>query len=255
VKHLISVALLLTPGVASAQQSIAPTAPWSGAYAGITGGLTIHRASTATVVAAPGAYFITTDPAQIAEAGRGTISAVRGMGGLRSGYDWHPSSALIGIAIDLDWMPATAARSLTTRYLSYAASFTTTQSITSHWLVTLRPRIGIRAGRSLAYATGGIAVDESRYSSTFTDRAYAALEHTVTPPRTKGWIAGGGVERSLVGKWTWNAEYLFLNLPPASMTGSVTQRYGAAGVLLRDSVELRRHVVRVGVDYHFSSKQ
>jgi len=245
----LTVALLLTPTFADAQQSAASTTPWSGAYGGVIAGLAIHRAATATTVQSPGAYFITTDPSQIVSAGQGAIAALRGIAGVRAGYDVHRSRLVVGLAIDVNAMPVNAVRSVTTRYQSFPATFTTTQSIATNWLLTVRPRIGRVARSSLIYATGGLAVADPTYSSTFTDLAYAASEYTLTSRRARGWAIGGVVERAWRTNWTFTAEYLLVRLLPTSASGGVSQTRGDTAVRLLDFVNPTVYAVRAVLKY------
>src|SRR6266550_9105114 len=99
--RLLTAAIVLSPALAFAQTSSVSSKNWSGVYAGVIGGVTIDRAATQTSVASAGAYFVVSDPAQIAAAGRGKIKIDNPIGGFRGGFDWQRHHFLVGASVDV----------------------------------------------------------------------------------------------------------------------------------------------------------
>jgi outer membrane immunogenic protein len=95
----------------------------------------------------------------------------------------------------------------------------------SRWIATARGRAGYAIDRVLLYVTGG--------------GAFANLQAPGITTTGTGWTAGAGVEFALAQNWTAKAEYLFVDIPNASI---------AAGA----SAKFTESMARVGVNYKFS---
>src|SRR6266700_2906810 len=102
------------------------------------------------------------------------------------------------------------------------------------WLSTVRGRVGYAFDRFLPYVTGGLAVGDVK--GAITTPPVTILSGTNTQA---GWTLGAGVEYAFTPSLSAKAEYLFVDL------GSSTPVPG-------DSVELRAHVVRGGLNWRFN---
>ena len=94
----------------------------------------------------------------------------------------------------------------------------------SRWISTVRARAGYAIDRVLLYVTGG--------------GAFANLQGPGFTTTGTGWTAGAGVEFALAQNWTAKAEYLFVDIPNATVTGG--------------SAKFTESLARVGVNYKFS---
>jgi outer membrane immunogenic protein len=119
-------------------------------------------------------------------------------------------------------------------------------------LGTLRGRLGYAMDRTLLYATGGLAWGRMRV----TDREFGTAILAVNPVGMEksdtqtylGYAVGGGVETALLDNFTFNAEYLYVNLPPQpyifAFLPSASQTSGT-------SVGWQGHTLKFGVNYLF----
>jgi outer membrane immunogenic protein len=130
------------------------------------------------------------------------------------------------------------------------AFFTTSTSVSTDWLVTLRPRLGWTANNWLFYVTGGMAVGRENLSQTINVLAPFVLTDTFSTTQV-GWTAGGGIEAKLNPNVSIKLEYLYLDLgtTPAA-AGILNPPFAGAGV--NSAVRLTSSMARVGLDWHFN---
>ena len=128
-------------------------------------------------------------------------------------------------------------------------------SVTTDWLVTIRPRVGWAFDRFLVYGTGGLAVTHQHNSLTDIDSTTVGGvigTFNATSSQTVGWTAGGGIEYAIANNWSVKAEYLYLDF--GDVTGSAGG--GVSGLGLDSaSVSVTSHltanIVRAGLNYQF----
>jgi outer membrane immunogenic protein len=215
------------PTKAPVYKAVAPVFSWTGCYVGAEAG---------------GAWgssrFTDVDPAIPAVLGQ-TEADPRMKGGVAGGTvgcNYQTGSWVWGIEDDLSWtnfkgqsgflLPFNQAISLQTK---------------THWLDTLRGRVGYAIDRSLWYVTGGVAFTDTRalVSRTAPGPFVAVL---VTEDRT-GWVVGGGVEWAMSPRWSLKIEYLFVDYG--------TKNYSFEPTFLDASLRLKENIVRVGLNYRF----
>ncbi len=102
------------------------------------------------------------------------------------------------------------------------------------WFGTARGRIGYAFDRWLPYATGGLAVGDSKIT--------VPNGNAQTDTRT-GWTAGAGVEWAFMGAWSAKLEYLYADLG--------TKTCAAATCFVATNVALTQNLVRLGLNYRF----
>ena len=130
--------------------------------------------------------------------------------------------------------------------------FTVNSSVSSDWLITLRPRVGIAANNWLVYVTGGLAVANLKGDFSFTDTFAGATESASISKTKAGWTVGVGTEYALMNGWSVKAEYLYVDLG----SENTTSRNLVAGAphpenVFSHSVDLRSNIVRGGLNYKF----
>ena len=129
--------------------------------------------------------------------------------------------------------------------------FTLGQSITTNYLATIRPRIGIAADRDFTYVTAGAAFTRVSYLESYSDGAVPpGIGSAAASKSLVGWVAGAGWEHALADHWTFRAEYLYASFPTVNALGAIT----AAGVGvngLHGSSDLTAQLLRAGVNYKF----
>ena len=96
-------------------------------------------------------------PATVAGSGGGGKNADGVLGGGQSGCNWQTGTVRAGLEGDFDYFRSNPQFNNNTNTLANGNAFAIGQSLTTNYLATVRPRIGIAADRNLAYITGGAA--------------------------------------------------------------------------------------------------
>lgn len=230
---------------------------WTGFYVGLNAGgaWSWSDAATTTIFSSPG-YFATTSPGAIAIAGAQRPNGSGFTGGLTAGYNWQASNIVFGIESDFNYLGLKGSSTGSGIYpCCDPTGFTVNTSVSTDWLITLRPRVGIAANNWLFYATGGLAVANVKSSFSFTDTFSNATESASISQTRTGWTVGGGGEYALMNGWSVKAEYLYVDLGRESTTS--TNLISDNGTIPRPtnvfthSVDLRSNIVRVGLNYKF----
>ncbi|HKV03968.1 MAG TPA: outer membrane beta-barrel protein [Candidatus Acidoferrales bacterium] len=230
---------------------------FKGFYAGFTSGGSIGRSHAQTNAADPaGFYFLPSDVTAIASTGSQHVNPTGFSGGVDVGYDMHVSKLIVGVEADYSLMSVSDSKTGTTVYPCCSpTTFTITQSVSSNWLFTARPRVGITMGHMLLFVTGGFAETHVRYNEHFTDTFDSATETAVARRNMPGWTVGGGVEYSVGRHFSVKEEYLYAafgTLRTTStnlMVGSPPAPSPQNVFTLSDN--LHAHVVRAALNYRF----
>jgi outer membrane immunogenic protein len=229
----------------------APAYQWSGCYIGLNfGGGTSGTNFSSSV--APGTHLLSADPAVVAASGGGGSNADGPLGGGQIGCNWQSGTLVLGLEGDFDYFHSNPDFSNNTNTLSNGVTpFTISQSLTTDYLATIRPRIGIAADRNLAYITGGVAFTQINYTESYSDGATPPGAGTATASRSVvGWTAGAGWEYALSDHWTVRAEYLYAAFPKTSALGAITDAAGGSNAL-GGSSDVTIQLIRAGVNYKF----
>ena len=130
-----------------------------------------------------------------------------------------------------------------------------TESFSTRWLATARPRVGFTVTeRVLVYGTGGVAFinvnfhDHTNYPAAFNDGS--------SPRQTRfGWVAGAGIEYAFSSNWSGKIEYLHADFGNTSFNTNALTLAGAvvANAVLTHNHRLSTDIVRVGLNYRFGS--
>ena len=233
---------------------IDPASNWTGFYLGLNaGGAWGHSDATTTTVFSPTGFFATTSPPAIAIAGAQRINTSGFTGGLTAGYNWQASNIVFGLESDFNYFGLRGSSRTTALYPCCApTNFTVNSSISSDWLITLRPRVGIAAHNWLFYVTGGLAVANLKGGFTFIDTSVPPVTESASISKTKaGWTVGAGTEYALAMGWSVKAEYLYVDLGRETTTSTNLASTGATFPtnVFTHSVDLRSNIVRVGLNY------
>jgi outer membrane immunogenic protein len=228
-----------------------PPYQWTGCYAGLNlgGGSSGTNFSSAV---GPGTHLLGDDPAIVAGSGGGGADAASILGGGQVGCNWQTGTLVLGLEGDVDYFHSNPSFANNTNTLSDGVTpFTISQSLTTDFLATVRPRIGIGADRNLGYITGGVAFTRINYTESYTDGAAPPGMGTATASRyLAGWTAGAGWEYAFAERWTVRTEYLIAGFPKTSAVGAITDAAGGSNPL-RGSSDLTIQLIRAGVNWKF----
>jgi outer membrane immunogenic protein len=228
-----------------------PTYQWSGCYGGLNlGGGTSGTNFGSTVGA--GTHLLGADPALVGASGGGGGNADGLLVGGQAGCNWQTGTLVLGLEGDFEYFHSKPNFANNTNTLSDGVTpFTLSQSLTTDYLATVRPRIGIAADRNLAYITGGVAFTHVNYAENYADGAAPPGTGIATASRSLiGWTAGAGWEYAFSEHWTVRAEYLWASFPTTNALGAITDASGGANTL-HGSSDVVIQVVRAGVNLKF----
>ena len=253
------VALIETPALAADMAlKAAPIPPqiysWSGCHFGGTVGGALGRS---TYSGTPTGDFLTPapvgEPSIIPNLSAITTSALNpssAIGGGDIGCDWQINSVVIGVEGDFSGWKSSKSSALTGPGdpLAPGSTLTAATSVSSHWLATVRPRVGIARNNWLFYVTGGAAFTNATFSQSVLFVATAtSMAGSVTSTLT-GWTAGAGLEYGITPNWLLKAEYLYVGFPNQNLT-EVNPAFPT--FTANASNRLSASILRVGLDYKF----
>ena len=228
-----------------------PAYQWTGCYIGLNlGGGTSGTNFSSSV--GPGTHLLGGDPVVVAASGGGGANADSVLAGSQAGCNWQTGMLVLGLEGDFDYFHSNPNFGNNTNTLSDGVTpFTISQSLTTNYLATVRPRIGIGADRNLAYITGGVAFTQASYTESYTDGAAPPGVGTATASRNLvGWTAGAGWEYAFADHWTVRAEYLIAGFPKTSAVGAITDAGGGSNPLSGSS-DVTIQLIRAGVNLKF----
>jgi outer membrane immunogenic protein len=239
------------PPVYKAPPMVAPFS-WTGCYIGATaGGVRGKSDVSSDATAGPGGFSAAGAAAIDSQtAGSFSSSGFTGGGELGCNYQFNPWLVL-GVEGDFEYTGLSDSVSGVVALGRSSATFT--ESFSSHWLSTVRGRVGIANGQWLFFATGGAAFANPTFSDfiSFPPGSFgssssfnaASSSGTIT-----GWTAGGGVEWFFMPQWSVKAEYLHVDFGTTSFT-SANSAVPTATIL--HSHTLTEDIGRIGVNFHF----
>jgi len=197
-----------------------PVYSWTGCYAGANLGAGTSGSN----------FTDTNDPTD----GNGSANAVGFAGGGQAGCNLQIRTMVFGLEGDFDYFRSNPNFFNNTNGLPGVQ-----QSLTTNYLATVRPRVGIAADRNFAYITGGVAFANASYTdNNLTAPGVASVSRTLT-----GWAVGAGWEHAFSPMWTLRVEYLFASFPAMSAVNTT--------VPFTATADLTVQVLRAGVNFKF----
>jgi outer membrane immunogenic protein len=187
-----------------------------------------------------------------------------GVFGGQIGYNWQVQRWVFGVEGDFDAAGINGGSQVVFRDLLGGAGGTATDGFMTrdniNWLASIRGRVGMTWGSSLAYVTGGAAwesVKTTAMISTDTDPAIFSQSAIGSSTTTRaGYVVGGGYEWMIVPKWTVRGEYLFYGFGGGS-TNAINIPFctdlGGTGCGVNHTTGSNNiSIVRLGVNYLFN---
>ncbi|MDB5616624.1 outer membrane protein [Tardiphaga sp.] len=171
-------------------------------------------------------------------------------GGGQIGYNHQVDRWLFGVEADANYLGLKQTRNVTAAFPIGISTFNTSNSVTTDWLVTLRPRVGYAVDRSLFYITGGLALTELKSSNGFSDST-GQTETAGLSKITAGWTVGAGIEHAFTKNWSAKVEYLYSDFGKQSVAGPVLAGPTATTGMIAHDIDLKTNTVRGGLNYHF----
>jgi outer membrane immunogenic protein len=203
-----------------------------------------------------GSYVGSANSAIISAAGTGRADNTSFTGGGQIGYNYQFGTWLLGVEADVEYIGKAKldqSGALTAGFAGGAAF--ESWRVGGNWLATVRPRVGIVANQWLFYATGGLALTDTKAAWTYQDTPPALLATgalTTGSGVRAGWTVGGGVEYALGQNWSVKGEYLYSAFNRTdSVVGSITAPSGSFEQVTVTRGDLVIQLARVGLNYRF----
>ena len=149
-----------------------PAYSWTGWYAGLNaGGNRATSSDPTTMVQGTCALcFVAPIPGAVSAAGGAQHLKTTGFtGGIQGGYNWQSGNLVAGVEADFEYFRTAGSTSTSGPIFGIPSAFTVNSSLTTDWLLTLRPRVGVAANNWLFYGTGGLAVTKLNANWSFSE--------------------------------------------------------------------------------------
>lgn len=238
---------------------VAPIFTWTGFYVGLNAG---YAWGDSSVRVAPGGNWVG-DPDWLAVSAAAThkLDMDSFTGGVQIGYNWQAGSVVFGIEADMNYLGAKESVANGPFNGVFAGTFSTYTSVSSNWLATIRPRLGVAFDRALIYVTGGLAIADRKFTQNISyvnfttipglpiTGAGGAANGGSDSGTDVGWTLGVGLEWAFSNNWSMKAEYLYVDLGDRSFTSAST----VAGNWAISHTERSNHlnIIRAGLNYRF----
>jgi outer membrane immunogenic protein len=267
----IAISAMLGVGTASAadlpMKALPSTPPppifsWTGFYIGLNAGGDWGTSHTSTTVTDNPAGFVPSFLSALNTAGAPASFDTSGFtGGIQGGYNWQVGNWLAGLEVDFEYFRSAGSKTTSVGPIAGlpGSVVSVTSSISTDWLFTARPRLGmIVANNWLIYATGGLAVTRLKASWGISGTSGTLIGDTLAEnasgSTTKaGWVVGGGVETALPGDWLIGAEYLYVDFGSVSANSpNISDRpFVAVPNPVSHSADLKSNIARVRLSRKF----
>jgi outer membrane immunogenic protein len=238
-----------------------PVFSWTGLYIGGTVGAARTKAdvSMSTVNNTTPGLYNPLDIPSLNAFGSPSLSQTNAIFGLKAGYNQQWGAFVLGLEGDISsfhFSPTVAAAGNPFVTFPGAGSAQISTNVQTSWLATIRGRAGFAVDHWLFYGTGGVALDDVKYSNSY--QAFSPLGagfdfETATASQTRtGWAAGAGIDYALYPHVILSVEYLHVDLGTITATGGVTTQLNPARTATFNfSTNLTSDLVRVGAAYKF----
>lgn len=181
-----------------------------------------------------------------------TLKGQGAIAGGQVGFNWQAGAVVWGVEADASWARIDGGAMLLpypNNYDSPAWDFSTSID----WLATVRGRLGFASGKTLIYATGGVAFAGIQTSHDVVGPGYSA--YGSKSENLIGWTVGGGLEWMLAPNWTLKTEYLYYRFDDVGgiLSGMQSTSCDAPCPHHTDGFggDLDIHTIRAGLNYKF----
>jgi outer membrane immunogenic protein len=255
-----AVVTLFTSIPASAQYDPTLFCNWTGFYAGLSiGGVWQKVNNSLSVVNDPvNDYFFPPAIAGVNTSGSSSLDDSKVFGGGQLGYNMQMGNAVWGLELGISDLNTKANHGGRFLYTTNNDPYNLTTSAATHWLFSLRPRVGWAVNNALLYVTGGLAVAQLKFNQSFSEPPFTPTPENASYSKTKaGWTLGGGVEFALNNCWSVKAEYLYNRFNSDTVVGHLVNGGDPIagfvfGATFNNSLSNRNiSMLSAGINYHF----
>lgn len=232
---------------------------WAGWYAGLNAGGNAGKSDSPTS-ADVGTCITCFAPAFIADinaTGNQGFKTKGFTGGIQGGYNWQAGNWVTGIEADFDYFRSAGSTTVTAPDANWNPLFNMTvgSSLSTDWLLTVRPRLGFASGNWLFYGTAGLAVTKLKADWSFQHSQNLATREYASASAVKaGWVVGGGIEAALPGNFSLGVEYLYVKFNGISATDTnmfFNNTFPTSDQVFHHSAGLAANIVRMRLNRQF----
>ena len=215
------------------------TSDWSGAYLGISGGVSQTISRDVTTTETLGSKFLNRNP-------YGNLSSGSGFGGIQAGYNWQRNNLVWGIEGDIQSgvSDSTSGRA----HIGGGTLYDLSTSSKIKWFGTARLRTGYAFNKSLVYATGGLAIGDTEYTQNFSDNVDYSANYSKSKTRI-GYVLGAGIQHAMTKTSSIKLEYQYLDLGRVNLHAPETGP--DPGYVLHTGLRANFQTIRVGVNWKY----
>ncbi|MEO1161486.1 MAG: outer membrane beta-barrel protein, partial [Pseudomonadota bacterium] len=169
------------------------------------------------------------------------LEAAAALGGAQVGYNWQSGALVTGIEADFTATGFAENRSFDGSDFYAEANMP--------WMATLRARLGLASGNTMAYVTAGLAVAQLEHCGNDNDPCSTDNDDDIEWNEVRpGIVAGAGVETRIDRNWSLKGEYLYVNILDTDVVYDDDSDPADGGEQVRFGNQ--SHQVRIGINYH-----
>jgi outer membrane immunogenic protein len=222
------------------------TASWGGYYLGLHAGLGSSDVDTDRTIT-NNTYFGATNLIAVENESAMSLDEETFAGGGQIGVNWPSGSFVFGFEVDASGFGNdTSALSTLTYPTDAPDTFTVTNSLEQTWLATARLRLGVGNEWFLAYATGGFAGADIKFTQTFADTfTPTPLQVIENSEFRSGYSLGAGIELMIESGASIKLEYLYYDLGEMQANGPI----GDATTTSNGTADVSDQMIRIGMNF------
>lgn len=176
--------------------------------------------------------------------------------GLQAGYNLQSDNLVFGIQADFGGLDLGRSGDASGNVVINAVpiNYTVEDSFDTNWILTVKPRLGMRASDNLlVYATGGVALASIKFSHEYSAVSGGNSTESFSGTTTQwGWVAGAGAEYAINDNLSFGAEYLYMDFGSISETNRVNSTLvPVLNTLFKNELDLTVQTVRASLNYKF----
>ncbi|PLK25843.1 outer membrane beta-barrel protein [Novosphingobium sp. TH158] len=246
--------LLALAATVSATPAMAQDADWTGPYVGVSAGYTSAKSDSVVVLGGQWASESAALQTNVTENGAARQKLDNANFGAQLGYNYQMGTVVLGAEADFTALPG---RNDVVRGPVGPAAFPTltytyTNRVDPKSSIALKAKLGVAAGNSLFYVDGGAAFTRSAYGWEVVSSGNYKKAGSLTKTST-GWTVGGGVEHKFTPNISARLSYNYVDAGDEAYATDYVAGSAFTSPVYSETItqDLRLHLVRVGLNFHF----
>lgn len=246
-------ALAALAASAFATPALADEATWTGPYLGITAGWNSTSSDSNATLGGAWASEGTALQTLVSTNLSTKQSTNNGNIGAHLGYNFQTGGLVLGAEFEASAIGGKDVRTTDPVVYNSSLNYVITNTIDPKSLMAIKARLGAAIGSStMVYATGGWAWVDANHAAGITSSGnYKKLGEL--SKTHNGFIIGAGLEHKLDSHLSVRAQYDYTDQGDVSYTTAYLPGSSFTSPVYSETIsqDLRMHLIRVGVSYHF----